>query len=351
MAEISEQDLKAHLASGTLAPLYLLFGEEKLTLRRAARRLIEKASDDPFPQFNRAMFTGESDVENISDALSALPFMAEHKCVAVSDFDPDARSADDLERLCSLFDDLPDTATLVFWYPTLEVPIKKPSSKWKKLLDRAGRAGCTLDFPRLTESELQRLLKKDAQRQGCELLPKSCRKLLDCAGSDLRTLKNELEKLCAYALGLGETEITPQMVEDLTPKSTETTVFVMVRALTSGRGDEAYRQLDLLFYQGEEPVAVLGAMTASYIDMYRVKAALESGLTSSAPAEYVPEYKGRGSFRLQNAQRSLRSMSLTQLRNCLDLLLDADMSLKGSRLDPRLVLEGLISRLLLAAQS
>ncbi len=349
MPAITEQDLNKQIAAGAFGPLYLLSGDEKLTLKRAARKLIEKSSGEGFPEFNRGIFTNDSDIEGILAAVEALPFMAEHKCAAVSDFDPESKSSEDLERLLSLMEDLPDTATLVFWYPTLDIPAKR-SSKWKKFLDAAGKVGHTVDFPRLGSADLRRLIKKEAERQGCELTPKSWEKLFGYVGSDLHTLRSETEKLCAYALGQGLTEITPDMVDELTPKSTETTVFIMVRALTSGRYEEAYRQLDLLFYRGDEPIAILGAMAASYIDMYRVKAALESGLTGAAPAEYAPEYKGRGSFRLQNAERSSKKLTLLGLRKCLDLLLEADLSLKGSRLEPRLVLEGLISRLLLAVQ-
>lgn len=349
MPEITEQDLRKHIAAGAFAPLYLLTGSEKLTLKRAAYKLIEKSSGDSFPEFNRSLFTNDSDMENIAAAVEALPFMAEHKCAAVSDFDPESKSSEDLDRLWDLLVDLPDSTTLIFWYPTLDVPERK-SPKWKKFLDKAGKAGYTVDFPRLGAGDLHRLMKKEAQRQGCELPPKSWERLFGCAGSDLHTLRSEVDKLCAYALGLGQTEITPAMVEELTPKSTETTVFIMVKALVSGRYEEAVSLLDLLFYRGDEPVAILGAMASSYIDMYRVKAALESGLTSAAPAEYAPEYKGRGSFRLQNAERSGRKLTLAELRQCLDLLLEADLALKGSRLEPRLVLEGLISRLLLAVR-
>lgn len=349
MPLITEQDLKKHITAGTFAPLYLLSGDEKLTLKRAARRLIEKASDDPFPQFNRALFTNDTSVENIAAAVEALPFMAGHKCVAVSDFDPETKPADELDRLYALLDDLPDTTSLVFHYPTLDTRAQK-SSKWKKFLDKAGKAGYTVDFPRLDASELRRLLAREAERQGCILPRQSWEKLFSYVGNDLHLLRAEVDKLCAYALGQGQTEITPALVEEVTPKSAETTVFMMVNALVAGQYEKAYSLLDLLFYQNEEPIAVLGAMAASYIDMYRVKAALESGLTSAAPAEYSPDYKNRG-FRLRNAERSARGLSQATLKQCLDLLLEADLALKGSRLEARLVLERLISRLLLAVQS
>ncbi len=67
------------------------------------------------------------------------------------------------------------------------------------------------------------------------------------------------------------------MVEELVPKSTETTVFLLAGALVAGDYEKAYTLLDVLFYQREEPIAILGALATSYVDMYRVRAALESG--------------------------------------------------------------------------
>lgn len=354
MANITEQELKRSVSEGRFAPLYLMVGEEKLTLKRAARRLISKASGENFPEFNRGEFTNDSEIESIAAAVEALPFMAERKCVAVSDFDPDTKPQAELDRLCELLEDLPDSTVLVFYYPTVDAAGQK-SAKWKKFLKAAGKAGHTVNFPRLEKDDLRRALTSEAQRQGCVLSRESFQKLLEYAGNDLHLLRGELDKLCAYALGQAgadrelPVEITPAMVEELTPKSTDTTAFMMVGALVAGRYEQAFGLLDQLFYQNVPPVAVLGAMASAYIDMYRVKSALESGLTAFAPAEYASDYKNR-EFRLRNAERGARGLSSEALKTCLDLLLDADMALKGSRLEPRLVLEGLVARLLLAVQ-
>ncbi len=351
MPKITRQELRAQLSSGSLAPLYVLFGEEKLLLKPAARKLIDRAGGGAFPEFNSPRFTNDSEAESIAAAAEALPFMAQCKCVAVSDFDPDTKPPQDLDRLCELMEDLPDTTTLVFYYPTLDVPQKR-SAKWKKFMDRAAKYGCTLEFERLGEREIYEKLVAEAARQGCELRRDSFDRLTDYAGNDLNTLRRELEKLCAYTLGTGGSVITPQCVEELTPKSAQIKVFKMVGDLTAGRYEAAYNELGQVLSQGEKPVAVLGAMASAYIDMYRVKAALESGLTAAAVTEYAPEYKGKGgSFRLRNAERSSRNLSLSCLRTCLGHLMDADMSLKGSSLDPQLVLEGLMSRLLMAVQN
>lgn len=346
MPEISEQELRRQLAGGEPAPFYLLAGEEKFLLRRAARRLIDKSCGQAFPEFNCNEFSGEAAADSIADAALALPFMAEHKCVAVKDFNVEEKPQQELDKLHELLESPPETTTLVFWYPTLVFDGKK-SAKWRKFLDKAGQAGYVVNFRNREAGELRKLLAAEAERRGAVFPRRALEKLLEYAGQDLNLLLAETEKLCSYAAGLGEKEITPAMVEALTPKSTETTVFLMVNALVAGEYEKAYGLLDNLFYQNEDPIYVLGALSSSYVDMYRVKAALESGLTSEAPAEYG-DYKKR-MFRLRYAERDARGLSLETLKACLKLLLEADLALKGSRLEARLILETLVARLLLAA--
>ena len=343
MPAISEQDLRTQLENGTLASLYLLVGEEKLILKRAARRLIVRASGDSFPEFNRNELSGESPVERIADAAAALPFFAPHKCVAVADLDPEALPAQEMDKLLDLLDDLPETTTLVLYYPTLNIPPK--SAKWKKLMDRGGKAGLTVSFARREPAELRRTILKAAEKQGCVMEKNAADRLQEYCGPDLNMLLNETNKLCAYVLGQGEGRVTPRTVEALTPKTTETATFAMVKALTAGNAQEAYTLLDEIFWQDPEPVSVLGAMSTAFIDMYRVRAALDSGLTAGAAGEYAPEYK-KFSFRLRNAERSIRRTPASVLARCLDLLLEADLSIKGSRMDSRLVIEALMVRLM-----
>lgn len=345
MPEITEQDLRAQLEDGGFSSLYLLAGEEKLILKRAARRLIARASGEAFPEFNRNELSGETPVERIADAAAALPFFAPRKCVAVADLDPEAVPPQELDKLLELMADLPETTTLVLYYPTLDIPPK--SKKWKKLLEQGGKLGLVLHFARREPGELRRTVIKAAERQGCVMDRAAADRLQEYCGPDLNMLLNETDKLCAYALGQGDGQITARTVEALTPKTTETAVFAMVKALTAGNAQEAYTLLDQVLYQDPDPVGVLGAMSTAYIDMYRVRAALDSGLTAGAAAEYAPEYK-KFSFRLRNAERSVQRVPASALARCLDLLLEADLSLKGSRMDSRLVLETLMVRLMQA---
>lgn len=356
MAFLTEQEMRREVAGGRLARLYLLIGEEKQLLRREARRLMDKAGGGGFPEFNRQELEGGATVDSIADAVTAMPFMAEHKCVAVKDFNPNERPAGELAKLHELLDDLPETTTLVLFYPTLllneekdKKDRKKGANPWQKLVAKAEKVGVVVRFAQRDAPELRRELADRAQRQGCTLPRAVADRLMEYVGLDMNMLGNELEKLCAYTLGQGEREIALGAVEALTHKSTETTAFAMTNAVIEGKPERAYRLLDVLYDQRADEVGILNTMVIPYMDMFRVKMALESGKTAQDIQAYTPE-KRYSEYRVKKAQRSLRYFAVPTLKECLERLMEADLALKGSPLEGRVVLERLIAQLLLAAQ-
>ena len=140
-----------------------------------------------------------------------------------------------------------------------------------------------------------------------------------------------------------------EQVEKTVTKNMETTVFLLSNALVRGDYSKAYALLDLLMAQREEPYTILAVLSSAYIDMYRVRAAIEAGKTSMAPTEYG-DYRGRD-FRLKYAERDVRDLSIEMLRECLSLLLNCDLSIKlsgGENMD-RIALEKLFAQLLYVA--
>ena len=352
MPEITEDQLKRQLSQERLAPLTVIAGEEKYLIKRAIGRVLKFGQALPLPEFNCQEFSAEAGIDAISDAVEALPFMAERKVVLVRDLDPEARDKTELSKLEQLLESLPESCGLVFAYPTLEKDWKKLPAKWKRLMDAARKQGDLVLCQRRTGPELQAMLVQRAARDGVTLSRRDAGRILETAGQDVTRLLGELEKLIAYALGTareGEPpHITPAVIETLVPRTLEATVYRLSDTLVAGNYEEAYRLLDVLFYQREDPIGILAVLSNAYVDMVRVKTALESGLPATAAAAYG-EYKNR-EFRLRNAERSARRMTLSALRASLALLLEADSALKGSRMDRRFVLEELIAKLLAARE-
>ena len=156
----------------------------------------------------------------------------------------------------------------------------------------------------------------------------------------MNLLLGELEKLCNYKQS---GEIQKADIEAVAAKSLEANVFDLSKALVAGNCARALMLLQKLLSEKERPEMILGTLISAYVDMYRVKLALVAGEKAEYPAQFF-NYKGR-EFRLRNAARDANTLSVEELRRCLDLLGTADRALKSGTSDEKTVLERLLVQL------
>jgi DNA polymerase III delta subunit len=203
--------------------------------------------------------------------------------------------------------------------------------------------GASAKIDKRTRSALEKLLVTSAAKKDCTLSRDTAGYMITLVGEDMSTLQNELNKVCAFA---GSGEITRKHIDEIVIVSVEAKIFNLSRMITKGEADQAFETLSNLFKLREEPVMILGVLSKAFVDMYRVKAAKEKGVSYTALADAFPStYKGRN-FILDNAARDGANYSVTQLKNALSILSDTDRRLKSTNEDGRIVLEELILRLL-----
>lgn len=333
---MDEAALKAHIKEGPRG-LYLLYGQEGYLVEQYARSILRHAVDEEFDAFNLQRFDGqEVAVEELEDAVEALPLMTDTKCVAVRDL---VVNADNGDRLLSLIRNLPDTCVLVLWQMTVQ-PDKKKTA-WKNLLEEAEKSGTVVRFDRKEPADIARMLVSGAKRRGCTLSGEDARYLVQQVGSDLNLLLGELDKLCALADGEA---VTRELIDKACSKSLEAKVFDLSKAILARRAGDAYRLLHQLFTLREEPVVVLGVLSGAYADLYRAKIALTAGGSTEELAGAFKSYKGK-EWRLRNAGRDARRMSIETLRDLLEILADTDTALKRGG-DGRMLLEQTVARLM-----
>lgn len=343
MGQLDEMGLKRDLKTEIFRPVYLICGEESYLKQYYALKLANKIAGGPMEDFNLQRFDGGSlKMDQLETAISQLPVMSRQKCVVVKDYGGEAASEN--KKLAALIREIPEECVLVLWCDTVELNAKKPG-KWKEILAAAGQKGAVVRLDRKDETSLTRLLCDGAKKRGSALEPETARYFIRSCGNDMQTLLSELEKLSAYRRG--ET-ITKADIDELAVKSIAANVFQLSRLIWAGNGDKAFSLLRDLFSQRAEPVQILAALAGSYVDLYRAKAAMAAGMQPSAVAGDFG-YRGM-EFRLRNAAAPASKMTLTNLRGCLEQLLDTDLKLKSSPADGQVLLEKLVAELLLAAR-
>lgn len=336
MPALNESALKEKLRENPVG-VYLVYGEESYLKKVYIDKIVAKTVDESFADFNFHVFDGkESTLSDIYESAQAVPMMAETKCVLVKDFPLDTLDDNGVEQLRTVIEDNPDDCALIFSF----VAYEPKGAKWTKVIKLFEKLAFAVKLEKKTSVELAKMLESGAKKRGKVFGKGVAAYLVTCVGADLNTLLNETEKVCAYAQG---EEITKSDVDAVCIKSLDARVFDMIKDLTARRFDSAFRKLEQLFEQREDEFQILGALIASYSDIYRAKTAVKSGGRAEDVAKFY-NYAGK-EFRLTNAARNSASLTFDDISECIEILVEADTSMKSTATDKRLILEKAIVKL------
>ncbi len=345
MALLNEDGLKKEIKNGEFSRIYFIYGDEGYLKQHYSNTICAKAVPKDFEDFNLKKLEGkDTDLNEIYDCISSFPMMSEYTCTLVKDFPlntfiGDRGKVD--EEFNSVISDIPESSILIFWMDTIEVDEK--NSKWSKIIKLCDEYGASANICKRSRSDLQKLLISSAAKKDCTLSRECAVYIITLVGEDMATLQNELNKVCAYKK---HGEITKTDIDKTVIVSVEAKIFNLSRMIVRGEADNAFENLNNLFKLREEPVVILSILSKAFVDMYRVKAIKETGLSYTKLAEDFPSsYKGR-SFVLDNASNDGKNYTVTQLKNAIDILSDADRRLKSTGEDAKTILEELILRLL-----
>ena len=342
MAILKSADLKKQIKQKDYKNLYFFYGEEKYLLNYYTDMLIKSILGENYSDFNFSKFSGDKmNINDISNSVEAIPLMANIKCVLVEDISVDTLNKNDLSKFKELISDIPKTTILIISNKNISVDVKR-SSKYKSLINDIDKAGVVCEFSKLANLEIEKYLVLRAKKEGCVLSEINAGKLIKICGNDLLTLNNEIDKLCAFSDG---EEITEDIINKVAIRNLEANVFVLANKIIEKNYQQAYMHLDFLFDKKEDPIAILSVLSSYYIDMYRVKTAVESGYSIQEVAKYF-DYKGKD-FRLKNAKKNSNGLSMGIIKESLDEILYTDISLKTTKTDKKILLERLIAKLLI----
>lgn len=339
MAIVLEQDLKKNIESGVFARCYLIFGNDD-GLKRLYQNTIIKKTVGEDDCFNLHRFTDDCDLQTVYDASQQFPMMSERLCVTLGDYDFEKCGENNFDRLLTLINGLPDTTVLVLWFDTVEIDEKK-SSRFKKLVAACeGVGGLAVRLDHRTSGDLVRMLCSAATRRGSKMETSTARYLIETCSADYNILKNEIDKLTAYA---GDRLITKEMIDEVCVRSVEASVYNISRELTAKNLGRSINMLSELLFLKVKPHYILSVLSNAFIEMYIAKTASSAGVRPAEAAEKFG-YRGR-EFVITRAADSARRLDERTLGLCLKEILNADKILKSSNVDERVVLEEMMVKL------
>ena len=144
--------LKTAIKNKALERLYFFHGEEVFLLHHYLDQMERKTIDELTWDFNFHRFNQETfSVQAFSDAVEALPMMAEATFVEADEIDLFKMAESDRDKMISILSDVPEYCTGVFTYETVEW---KPDKRQKKLWEAIEKNGCIVEFSKQSQREL-----------------------------------------------------------------------------------------------------------------------------------------------------------------------------------------------------
>ncbi|MBQ6119853.1 MAG: DNA polymerase III subunit delta [Clostridia bacterium] len=323
--------------------LFFIFGDDDYLKGFYCDRLVAKTVDESMKLFNYHVYQDDStDLETIFAEAENLPMMAERTCLLVRNYPLQDLKKEQLARLEQMLDNLPETSVLIFFFNTIPVTYNGgKSGKWGGVVSMFLKRGVVVRLDHRSKEKIAAMLVRGAKERGAVIGQAEALYFAECVGDDLQFLLNEFNKLCAYSEGQ---PITKEMIDVTAVKSVEANVFEISASIFGGNTDKAFAIANELIRQKTELQPILGAMASAYVDIYRLKAALNAGRHTADFADAFG-YKGNSSYRFRKIDGFARKSSIGSIRKAIDILAEADVRSKSSGADGAILLTETIAKL------
>jgi DNA polymerase-3 subunit delta len=258
--------VRKQIKSGTADPIYLIQGEDDVE-KSALAHEFEELVEEGLRAFNVESFhagdltTGDrvaASVASIAAAARTLPMMSPRRVVIVFQADSllvprreseaATRALDDLELL--LKDPERQTALVL-----VAGSVDKRSRMYRLLLKHATLVECGV---LVDQADAERWVRNRVAASRAEIEPAAVRLLAERGGTDVRRLRNDVERLLLYALG--QKTISLDDAREIAGPAALQDDWAMTSAIEEGDGAVALRQLGLMLEAGTPPEKILGQL-------------------------------------------------------------------------------------------
>ncbi len=329
-SKLTDMTLRADLKKG-LRQFYFIAGNDSFLIDNCLR-LIGEAVDGETVRIDFV----ETDTETVEEQLTTYSFTG--KLLIIRNFKASEFTSARKDLYTELLADIPGTLTVavVLYSDDPRFKLPKAAETMAGIAEDSALVTCL----KKERAQLYPYIKRLAEIAGAEISGEAADLLVDLCGDDLQLLSTQIDKLAAAC---GYTEIKEDVIRRMCPRTTEESVFSFIRAVERGQNREAVRLLNEMLETESEPVRVLAAISGSFVNIARVKAADAAGI----PRDRLEEEFGyrKGDRALGVAYSNARRYSQEKIDRIMMLLNETDKKLKSGAADKRIMLEQAMVRL------
>jgi DNA polymerase-3 subunit delta len=235
-----------------LKPVYLIFGDDRPKVRLAVARLRRRVVAESGSDLNVAVFDADRDgATTVIEAASTPSFVLGTRLILVANGHR-WKAKDRQVIIHYLKDPMPDTVVAVEGET-----FSKDDALVKALggIQKGNERVLSFSVPK--RAERAGWVRKQAENHRLAMGLAEARHLIALSGEDPERLEREIEKLAAYCRG---GPVTVAAIDAVCSPAIETKVFDLMDAVGHRDRSRAFRCLEEVFAQGEDPQAVFYAL-------------------------------------------------------------------------------------------
>jgi DNA polymerase III subunit delta len=340
MAKLGTEEFLERLQKGKPVPAVLLLGDEAYLRDECRKQLIEKYVPEAARTWAISRFSADDgETQAAVDQAQTLPMLSPQQVVFLQDGEAieklGEKARDEAVKTLEAYLENPAPFTvLVIEASGLDQRMRLAKMLLEKALVVEVGLGENID-ERVAAAAV--LAKSLAKEQGVEFEKGAAEDLAEFVSGDLMRLKTEVDKLATFAAERKSVRRADVVALVVSEKSA--TIWEVADFLAARQPRKALEFFERLLREGEEPVAMLGAMAWMYrklIEATEVRAA--NGYQAARALGMRPE-------QAELAIQCARKISKERLLDGLKALREADDRLKGGAKDPHSVMEFLVWQL------
>lgn len=330
------QLFKDDLKSGEFRSMYVFYGEEDYLIESCRKTLKKKLVDPVTEDFNYHRFTQENfSISAFQEAVEALPMMAEHSMVEVTDVNFFGFPEADRNAMGEIFGDIPEYCTILFVFDAVEW---KPDKRFKKLYGAMDKVCSQVAMNRQSERELIPWIRRQLAAGKKVMQDDLIRYLIMQTGGSMTSLAGEINKLICFT---DQPEITRYDIDHVVIPVLEAAIFDITRDIGNRDFDSALQKLRDLLRQDTEPIVINAVIGRQMRQMYTAKVLSESG----KGAYELSQLYGIRDFAARQVYDQARGYKKQQLRSGCRLSAETDYQMKSSGISGEALLENLVLQL------
>jgi len=336
-----------------LKPGYILAGDEIFLYERCRKAVLKAFVPDDLRDFCLSeMDLSESSIFEVLDRARTPSLMAPFQVVIVRNLKPlytRGAKKDEFAEIDRYFASPNPQALILFVADHIRIPSDprrmdmEDKTKFERLRETLGEHCSIVELARVDESDAMRWVTATALEQSTKIDPDATHELVDALGSDMMLIASELEKLLLFSFGRGR--ITLGDVETMVLSAKQRSLYELTDAISLRDRPRALALLHGLINSseaGEE--AAIGHLYMLARTFRQMLVILEKNVRDSR-AIWQALWQG---FRMPPfaaddlIRQARRYKSRRALTRALRLIARADLELRSSPPDKRIVLERLI---------